>query len=248
MTSIRLYVGNIGTGKTILLTLMAYLNASADVAIYSNCSFDRRIIPHTRLEKLKDLREVGDPPNAFFLDELWKTMDSRKSSNLSNMLASSDILESRKRGISVHATAQFYSSVDLRFRGLVNLGFMPKIVAWYDDKYPLVIKADYAEPMTIDQLGPVIGTQAFPLIMEGCYIPNLYDTNELIKPLAQQTSENVKALMDEYMTAPPTLKSDLKDYIAYHELMKGKKHETKEISLAAGMIIGTRKGIGKISV
>ncbi len=102
-------VGNRGSGKTLLLTI---IGCKTKRLIYSN--YKIKIKNYNPLEVI-DLLTLKDNVEVF-IDEGYSWLESRTSSKVLNRYLSYIILQSRKRTIDIYITAQMFSSVDIRFR------------------------------------------------------------------------------------------------------------------------------------
>ena len=102
-------LGNLGSGKTLLLT---YLATKFKRQIYSNFKLNL-----FRYKPLKVMDLLTLPNNIeVFIDEGYTWLESRVSSKVLNRYLSYILLQSRKRTINIYITAQLFSTVDLRFR------------------------------------------------------------------------------------------------------------------------------------
>jgi hypothetical protein len=116
------FVGELGCGKTLALTYLAWRNSNKGQAIYANyhLNFDFTMIDSP--EKIEDMRE------GFFAgDELWSWCDSRVSGSNKNKVISAILLKSRKRGINIGYTAQHLSQVDKRMRNITDFIALPQL-------------------------------------------------------------------------------------------------------------------------
>jgi hypothetical protein len=237
---ISILCGNIGSGKTLAMSVFAFARWCEGARVYSNYGLG---FPHERLEMLRDLKSVGEPPNFFALDELWKIIDSRSS--VANMFATSGILESRKRGIDIMATAQFYGSVDLRFRGLCNLVMFPEITNWFEDEYgqewPLEVTLDKHVPADLDRVGDSIGKFSVPLLYDKCYLPMLFDTKEITEKMGDGQMDEVQELIGLYSDTGFKSSAALKVDMELKEYEAGRVRNVRNIGKAAAFIIGKVK-------
>lgn len=107
-------IGAIGSGKTLLLTL---IGSKSKREIYSNYKLNLSL--YKPLEMI-DLLQLKDNINVF-IDEAYTWLESRTSMSTLNRYLSYIIFQSRKRSIDIYITSQMFSSVDLRFREQSNI-------------------------------------------------------------------------------------------------------------------------------
>lgn len=110
-------VGNLGTGKTLLMTYIA--EQYRDETVYSNFTIKLpNIVPI-------DVYTIGNIKQGIVLiDEAYEWLESRLSGSDVNLYLSRLVFNSRKRGLDVFCSAQLGSSLDIRFRDLANLRFI----------------------------------------------------------------------------------------------------------------------------
>lgn len=116
------FIGELGAGKTLALTYLAWRNYNKGQTIYSNyhLSFPFKMIDSP--EKIEEMRE-----GFFAADELWSWVDSRMSGAKKNKVISSILLKSRKRGINIGYTAQHLSQIDKRVRNITDFIATPQL-------------------------------------------------------------------------------------------------------------------------
>jgi len=114
--------GNLGEGKTLLATYLAYKEAQKGREVYANLS-----LPFAkRLDTILGLKDVKD---AFVvIDDIIPFLDSRQSQK--NVFMSWILNQSRKREVDIVYTSQVLSAVDLRLRFLTNLIFQTYLIAF----------------------------------------------------------------------------------------------------------------------
>ncbi|MFQ6054822.1 MAG: hypothetical protein ACE5KE_00235 [Methanosarcinales archaeon] len=110
-------VGELGSGKTLALTYLAWLNwYKKKRKIFSNYSFYG--FPYTPIKNVTDLDSMK---SGFFAgDELWLWVDSRTSKKERNRFVASILLKSRKRDITIAYTSQAISQIDKRIRQITD--------------------------------------------------------------------------------------------------------------------------------
>jgi len=158
-------VGELGAGKTLALTFMAYRNYMKGKKIYANYHLK---FPSTLV---RDIEQINDMKEGFFAgDELWLWLDSRVSSSKKNKVISSILVKSRKRDVQIGFTAQGLHQIDKRIRTILDFVATPML-----DKNEKICKL----PIYTFPYGSLVKMYRFPT--EQFF--NLYDTKEEISPL-----------------------------------------------------------------
>ena len=165
--------GNLGSGKTLLASILAYAFKNKDYNIYANYNL-----------KIKDhYIDLSDPENfinvfkkinnkeknLMVLDELYIFMDSRTSASIRNRIYDMIVLQSRKLNLNIIHTEQDPKAVDLRLRLITNYYFYPEFNKKDDILYVTVFDNLYAQPIRKFRIENV--SRFF----------NLYDTTQKIK-------------------------------------------------------------------
>jgi hypothetical protein len=157
--------GNLGAGKTLCLTYLAYRNLMKGLKIYSNYHLE---FPFEFVSSVKTLDKMT---NGFFAgDELWSWLDARVSSSKRNRAVNKILLSSRKRGIHFAYTTQSFRQTDVRIRKITDFIAVPNLSP-NNDWCRLVI---YNNP-TLDVL------RAFKFRTDKYF--RLYDTREEVSAL-----------------------------------------------------------------
>lgn len=112
MTS-TIIVGNLGSGKTFIMTLLTYSDGRE---LWSNYKINSE-----RYRQL-DIIDLFDLPDNIILlmDEGYAWLESRASGNELNIYLSSVLYHSRKTFTDIYITTPDFSTIDKRFRKLVN--------------------------------------------------------------------------------------------------------------------------------
>jgi len=106
-------LGNLGSGKTLIMTLLTYFN---NKQIWSNYFIDS--VNYRELEVV-DLFNLPDNIN-LLMDEGYSWLESRASQDYLNAYLSSILYHSRKTFTDIYITTPDFSTIDKRFRKLVN--------------------------------------------------------------------------------------------------------------------------------
>ncbi|MHA1341038.1 MAG: hypothetical protein ACTSO2_13780 [Promethearchaeota archaeon] len=112
-----LVLGHMGSGKTLLLTILGYLTNSR---VISNFKLQ---YPNKKVENLSITQIVNEDFKdkvVILLDEAWLYLDSRRSSSSINQIFSYILFQSRKKNLNFYLTAQLGNSLDVRFRKLAD--------------------------------------------------------------------------------------------------------------------------------
>jgi hypothetical protein len=169
-------VGNLGCGKTIMMTTMGYMMVNSGYNVYANYHLN---FPYTYIDSVDilDLIEKSNNKNVLLLDELWISADSRQTQQDRNIIISRAIAQSRKKKCMVFYTVQWISQIESRIKTLTNMLFHPKIFLADKDGVPIALKvsAYYREIM-----GDLEYIKDFYLYTYG--IHKMYDTAEIIEP------------------------------------------------------------------
>lgn len=226
-------VGNIGSGKTLFLTYLAYLFHCGGYKIGANYHLKFPYLPLARIKSFKALRE-----HDYFLavDEIWKSADSRKSNSVLNQLFSSEVLQSRKRNAHVGCTTQAIMQLDVRIRNLSNFVFEPLEIIYHNDR-PIAMRLSYFR----NDLYKRIRYMSVPLILpDGRYICDMYDTLEMIDSVQSDKSEYLEGLICDYLDCPASGQGKIKSYIGIEELKKGREVSDKDAINVANYIMALR--------
>lgn len=117
-----LITGELGAGKTLALTYLAWNNwVKKKRSIFSN--YNLYGFPFTPVKTIPDLDKMHE---GFFAgDELWLWIDSRTSKKERNRIVSSILLKSRKRDITIAYTSQSIHQVDKRIKDITDFVAYP---------------------------------------------------------------------------------------------------------------------------
>jgi hypothetical protein len=108
--------GELGTGKTLALTYLAYRNYLEGQKIYANYLLYG--IPFYYVRTIPQLEQMQD---GFFAgDELWSWTDARCPLKKRTQIVNRIILRSRKENLTIAYTAQSFSQIDMRVRNITD--------------------------------------------------------------------------------------------------------------------------------
>lgn len=112
--------GNLGSGKTLLLVMMGII--SDKNLVYTNFDVDlERFGKNVKEFNLAILLVEKYNPSIVLIDEAYDYFESRLSMSIENILGSKLLFQSRKKGMDLYLTLQDFTSLDRRFRNLVNM-------------------------------------------------------------------------------------------------------------------------------
>ena len=175
-------VGDIGSGKTLILTAFLYYDFLVDnKKIYANygLKFKHITLDFSIIEKLFD--ENLNKEIDFAIDEMHIFMDSRTSAKKKNRILSYWILQTRKRNIDLFYSTQFFGQVDKRLRDATS--FKIECNNLGSEKNPIFLFSLFKR-INVDSLDDWIKIKDFTL--KNCVnYYKLFDTFELINPFEE---------------------------------------------------------------
>lgn len=116
MSNIEIVIcGNTGSGKTLLSTILAYFS---EKKIISN--YHLKLIQFEELDLHKFLRQEYENCD-IFLDEGYVYLESRISNSFENRASTYILFQSRKKDVDIYITVQYFNSIDIRYRSMVNI-------------------------------------------------------------------------------------------------------------------------------
>jgi len=110
-----LVIGQLGSGKTLFLTIYSFLTSKSKVL--ANFKIKNKKVKDLSIKDLFDnnLKDV-----CILIDEAYTLIESRASMSDINRFMSYILFQSRKRSIDILMTAQLFSTIDVRFRKLTD--------------------------------------------------------------------------------------------------------------------------------
>lgn len=115
--SLTAVVGSMGSGKNTIMALYAYDCYLKGIPVYSNFFID---LPNCYPLKPEDLVSIDEELAVIIIDEAYTWLESRVSSKVLNRYMSYILYQSRKLGYEMFILAQDISTVDIRFRRMIN--------------------------------------------------------------------------------------------------------------------------------
>jgi len=127
---LALIVGNLGTGKTLILTILAMLELEDNKKVYStyhikyvasNGNTAQFVDAGDLLTYFREQEESFIPNSScLMVDEGYLGTDSRQSSSSANKLMTDFVLQSRHFGLDLYFCVQLASTIDKRIRKLID--------------------------------------------------------------------------------------------------------------------------------
>lgn len=118
-------LGDLGKGKTLLLTDLLIKEYQAGNKIYANYNLFN--MDYTHIENPYDIK--GIEKGFLGLDEFWLWADSRLSQKKTNKFISWIVARSRHFEIDIAYTTQHSAQLDIRLIRLTEIFFFPKLVS-----------------------------------------------------------------------------------------------------------------------
>jgi len=169
-------IGDRGSGKTLFMTLEAFNQYKKGKQIYSNYKLTFPKLPNTKKPKIipddffTDFEKYNLKDVCMFLDEIYVYIDSRSSGTTRNKLMSYFFNQTRKTGVDLYYSTQFFSQVDKRLRFNTERFILPK--CFKDKNKDMFIVVEICN-RDLKILGKWI-VKAKPIF-------NLYDTDEIVR-------------------------------------------------------------------
>jgi len=195
-------VGDLGSGKTLLATLIA---AHDDRPVYANYAMR---LDNDRYHQLEpQMLEKLNTPSLIVLDEAYLYLESRLSGRDLNLYMDYILLQSRKRKMDFVLTTQMVSALDKRFRNLADVLIIAERT-----------KEGFAYHLIFPGKG---GNKTFTMTWSTAqkYFP-LYDTYEVISPIDDSMRFNIIPNKADLI---PELDKIIEDMLTEHD----EKHWTK---------------------
>jgi len=171
-------IGARGTGKTLSMAKTCDEMLKKGKTVYTNFhlnlkSINKRYHKQVKLldnEFFKNYKDMKLYNCCLFIDEIYVYIDSRMSGSKRNRIWSYFINQTRKRGVDLYFTTQFFRQVEIRLRMNTEFFVFPRIIK-QDDKL-IVINYIYKYGDRLKKIGieKFLGNAYF----------NIYDTDEII--------------------------------------------------------------------
>jgi len=177
-------VGELGSGKTLGLTFLGWKNwYYRKKKIYSNYHLYK--IPYIYIDSVEKLDQMKD--GFALLDEFWLWIDARTTRSNKNKIVSDILLKSRKRGLTYCFTAQILDLLDKRVRKVMDF-----------TAYPILNPQENLCKVAIFRTGyPKKAHYLRTFYFKTHIIFNLYDTNEEIAQIQDESKEAITIIWQE---------------------------------------------------
>ncbi len=235
---LTLIVGNLGSGKTLLLTSLAMAELEEGKVVYATYHVHYKAHGHSveyvdvgdLLTYFREQQTVFIPESAsLMVDEGYLGTDSRQSTSAANKLMTDFVLQSRHFGLDLYFCVQLASTIDKRIRKLVNNRILAEKLFsnHYDDNGELVTQPYFKYTLVTDSGDYREMLLSFDQAKE---IYPMYDTMEIVeapmisldKKIAQQTK---KLLQKSSIEKRSKMKSTQKPSIATAKTIKDGKRK-----------------------
>lgn len=156
-------LGELGSGKTLFLSLLAKTAEHNKMPIYSNFTLRMKHVKNIDIGDLEMIRN-----GLLLIDEAYLWLESRASSSMLNKYISRLIFQSRKRGFDFFISSQLHGAVDLRFRFLEDLTVYACGLNDNEDGFEYFIRGwgkvgSYTLPYTVaEKFFPLFDTMEYP--------------------------------------------------------------------------------------
>ena len=118
---ISIFLGNQNSGKTLSMTYFCKLYKQKGYEIFSNynLNFEHKKLTKDLIEEYTKSRQQFKK-TVFAIDEIYLFFDSRSSASKSNKIFSYFVTQTSKNDVVLLGTAQYFNTVEKRFRDNVN--------------------------------------------------------------------------------------------------------------------------------
>jgi len=173
------FIGDMGSGKTLSMVRLAYSLHNKGYKIYSNFSL-KFPFEYFTLPDIMNFAEgdVNFTNTVFLIDEAHIFIDARRSASAKNLALSYFILQTRKQNVWLFFTTQYYHQVDKRLRASTNAFVESNFKSYTNSLGHQDNKC--LNTWNIVKSNKII-TKKF--IFNANPFFNLYDTNEIIRPI-----------------------------------------------------------------
>ena len=168
------FIGKMGSGKTLCMTMLAHRYHKAGWPVFANynLAFQHQPLDYHKIKNLES--EYNDSFMA--IDEIHLFIDSRSAMRAVNRMVSYFVIMSRKQGRMMAYTTQHWGQVDVRLRN--NTDFLCKCRS-YKLQGKTYISMDIVD---MDGKGAKLTMCADPYF-------SMYDTKQIINPFEDKKDE-----------------------------------------------------------
>jgi len=215
-----LITGELGSGKTLTLTYLAFKNwLLRKQVIFSN--YHLYGFPYIEIDSV---RKLDIAYNGFVAgDEFWQNLDARTSTKTKNRVTASILLRSRKRGLNYTFTAQLLDLLDKRVRKILDY-----------TAYPMLNNPETICKVVVFRGGyPKVSSYLKTFYFRTAYIFEFFDTNEEVIEMEDDYESkeplDVKIVYYPDKYSEPQVKVVRLDYFSAIEYIKKKRELPPEI-------------------
>lgn len=177
-------VGDMGSGKTLLMTALLMNDAKEGNKLYTNYNLLKNETTKLRLHEIKKLFTLELINKVSFgCDEMHIFMDSRSGAR--NRVISYWILQTRKRGIDLFYTTQYFHQIDRRLRDATL--YKIECTNYGTAKEP-DLSFELKKRIDVDSQEEWIHIKDFKINNIKKYY-ECFNTNEIINPFADEEDE-----------------------------------------------------------
>lgn len=168
-------IGDRGSGKTLFMTKEAFFCYLNNKQVYSNYRLNFKSNENKLKPKLikndffRNFEKYNLKNVSLFLDEIYVYIDSRNSGSSINKIMSYFFNQTRKIGVDLYYSIQFFSQVDKRLRFNTERFILPKGVKIKGKSY-IVVEICTRDLKLLKKY-----------VFKASLIYDLYDTDEIIK-------------------------------------------------------------------
>jgi len=207
-----LIIGEIGSGKTLFMVLMAL---STDKNILANFHIKHDNFKYLEFDDFLNIPNDAD----IFIDEAYKWLENRRSSKASNVVISEIKEQRRKTNSTWYVSTQHPNMIDKRFEQY------PNVIVQCKSRFPINSKKDFVYKISYD-------SPFFHTIYRRLYYRDAvkyfdyFDTNEIVAPENKQKieydilSKNPEKFFDKVVELSEIIEEDLDIFDYTHTSLK----------------------------
>jgi len=215
-------IGNIGKGKTMLMTMLGYITYCDGSNLFANYKLiGMKYEPIISFKKMKESIDAFNP-TTILADELWISADARKSQEADTQTSENAIMQSRKWGKIGNEPLVIYSTQDFiqtakRIRHVTEKCYTTNIIRDPNTNYPLALKVYWTTDVKdYNMFFPYNQFFILPTFFGSVMIPEMYDTTEQIESFDSGNTEHREEVIAKY-TGWTDSKAKLKAVLIFNE-------------------------------
>lgn len=171
-------IGDRGSGKTLFMTKEAFFCYLNNKQVYSNYRLNFKSNENKLKPKLikndffRNFEKYNLKNVSLFLDEIYVYIDSRNSGSSINKIMSYFFNQTRKTGVDLYYSTQFFSQVDKRLRFNTEKFVTPKIIKDKNKNSYLLVKICNRDLKILNE---------YIIKCSALFNAKLYDTDEIVR-------------------------------------------------------------------